>query len=352
MSYTPVQIRSRNQSMECFKILASILVVFLHVPFPGKLGLSVTLLAGDFVVPVFFAISGYFNYGADVKTLARRLKHLLKLYALVILLTLLYGLISTELVGGSSVVFLKQFLPDLQELGVWLFFHKDPRNAQLWYLTVLCLFYLVLRIYTQFFGEKPVDYRPLYLTAVGFSIVSLLLICIPHITGAELPYILVNNAYTALPMFTLGIFLHQYQDAIRENFRPTAKKLIILWILGQLLVRLSHHAGLGNLPFGNQLKTVALMLLLIYYPTVTSGSGLIAGGIGKFGAWSTYIYVLHILVLRAYQTFLQPALHIALGHGEAFLAPIFVAGISFVIAVLFERAEYLVKLMQNKRRKR
>lgn len=348
MPNAPALTRQRNQSMECFKMVASLFVVFLHVPFPGKLGQSVSLLAGDFAVPVFFAISGYFNYGADAQTLSRRLKHLLKLYALVIVVTFFYGILSTELLGGSSVVFFKQFLPDLQEIGVWLFFQKDPRNAQLWYLTVLCLFYLVLQIYTRFFGSNPVDYRPLYLTAAAFCVASLLLICIPHITGEELPYILVNNAYTALPMFTLGLFLHQYQDAIRENFSPTAKKLVGLLILGQLLVRLTHHAGLGNLPFGNQLKTVALMLLMIYYPTLTTRQGHLARWIGKFGAWSTYIYILHILVLRGYQSFLQPVLLPVLAGAEPFLAPLFVAGISFVLAVVFELAERGLKSRKAK----
>lgn len=32
----PANARVRNQAMECFKMVAAIFVVFLHVPFPGK----------------------------------------------------------------------------------------------------------------------------------------------------------------------------------------------------------------------------------------------------------------------------------------------------------------------------
>lgn len=60
MTTASVTVRQRNQAMECFKMIAAVLVVILHVPFPGKWGGIVTCLA-NFAVPVFFAITGYFN---------------------------------------------------------------------------------------------------------------------------------------------------------------------------------------------------------------------------------------------------------------------------------------------------
>ena len=74
----PPSTQVRNQSMECFKMVASIVVLFLHVSVPGKTQSLLQLLAND-AVALFFAITGYFNFGADQKTLARRLKHLLRL---------------------------------------------------------------------------------------------------------------------------------------------------------------------------------------------------------------------------------------------------------------------------------
>ena len=69
----------RNQSMECFKLVAALLVILIHAPFPGKVG-NLIAAAGDVAVPMFFVISGYFTFGADQQTLKRRLKHLLRLY--------------------------------------------------------------------------------------------------------------------------------------------------------------------------------------------------------------------------------------------------------------------------------
>lgn len=38
MTTASVTVRQRNQAMECFKMIAAVLVVILHVPFPGKWG--------------------------------------------------------------------------------------------------------------------------------------------------------------------------------------------------------------------------------------------------------------------------------------------------------------------------
>lgn len=62
---TPVTMKlQRNQTLECCRILAAVFVVFLHVPFPGTVGKTVNCLA-RFAVPLFFAISGWFSYGAE-----------------------------------------------------------------------------------------------------------------------------------------------------------------------------------------------------------------------------------------------------------------------------------------------
>lgn len=125
---------ARNQSMECCKMIAAILVVFLHVEFPGTIDGFVKCFS-CFAVPMFFAISGYFNYGANQKQLSRRLKHLLQLYLIAILANLVWGCFATEYNGGSTIAFLRTYLPDLGEWAKWLFFQLDPRMGQLWYLT-------------------------------------------------------------------------------------------------------------------------------------------------------------------------------------------------------------------------
>ena len=76
-----------------------------------------------------------------------------------------FGIITTELTGGSSVAFLITYFPKWEEIMNWLILQQDPRNGQLWYLTSACLCYLILYLYVRFFGDKPVNYRPLYYAA-------------------------------------------------------------------------------------------------------------------------------------------------------------------------------------------
>lgn len=339
--------RPRNQSMECFKIIAAILVVFLHVPFPGKLGEFIMSVANNFAVPVFFAITGYFNYGADQTTLSRRLKHLLRLYLLTIAVTIAYGVITTELAGGSTIAWLHSFWPNPSEWALWVTLHQDPRNGQLWYLTASCVCYLILRLYVTFFEGRTINYRPLYCVAAILAGLYLVLMSFSYIVGTDVPFqMLMNGYFVGLPMFTLGIFLHQYQDIIQKNFRLNAGKLILLIVMGQLFLWLQSAGGMQCLPFGIYMKTIGLTLLLIYYPVVTTKAGVFAKAIGKFGAWSTYIYIFHIRVLCCYVDFLQAPVTSMLSGStelEENLRPLIVTGLTFLVAVLFERGEWLCK---------
>ena len=52
MSAPLTSVPSRNHSMECFKMIAAIVVVLLHQPFPGQLG-TVVSVVGSIAVPMF-----------------------------------------------------------------------------------------------------------------------------------------------------------------------------------------------------------------------------------------------------------------------------------------------------------
>lgn len=51
--------RSRIQSLECFRLIASMLVVFIHCEGSGEFGSIMNCLA-RVAVPFFFIVSGYF----------------------------------------------------------------------------------------------------------------------------------------------------------------------------------------------------------------------------------------------------------------------------------------------------
>lgn len=351
MTTASVTVRQRNQAMECFKMIAAVLVVILHVPFPGKWGGIVTCLA-NFAVPVFFAITGYFNYGADCKTLTRRLKHLLKLYLVVIAASYFCGAVLTELQGGSTIAFLRTYTPDLEELVRWIVVHQDPRNGQLWYLTSACFCYLVLWLYVSFFGKSEVNYRPFYFGAFSLFAVFFALGTLGPIQGLHAPYLIYRNGYfKGLPMFALGIFLHEYQERIFENYQLTPRKLTVL-LLGGAALGLAQgltEVGTGDVHLGTLIQVPAIMMLLIGHPVLTKRSGFLKSCIGKFGAWSTWIYLMQIQVLLAYETLLQPSLVDCLGEKEEWWRPVFVVLLSFAVAMLFTWGEETLRKLGKRR---
>ena len=65
--------REKNAYVAELKLLCASFVVFIHVDFPGDLGLVMNYVS-RFAVPLFFIISGYYSYHAGVKTITKRLR--------------------------------------------------------------------------------------------------------------------------------------------------------------------------------------------------------------------------------------------------------------------------------------
>ena len=335
---------NRNQSMELAKLVASFFVVFIHVPFPGDFGILVDGL-GRYAVPMFFAISGYFNYQADSGKVWKRTRHLISLYVIAVVLHLLWGCIVTEAEGGSTVAYLIKAVPDPDEFTRWLIIQTDPFSGQLWYLNSAIVTYVVYWVYVRFYGETKVDYRPLYFAAFvlfaiyfGFCTVTV----VGH--GGEALLSSRNAWFTGIPMFTLGIFVREHQQQIFENFRLTAGKLWIMLIIGVLLVIQQWNAiGLPGMPFGTLFIIAALVLLLVSHPNVGGKSGFVQRLALKCGPWSTWIYILHLIVNSFYEHVCQPYASAVFTQREAWLHPLIVLGISFLAAIAAERIEFLIK---------
>lgn len=345
----PANARVRNQAMECFKIVAAIFVVFLHVSFPSSKAQGLMFVLANDAVALFFVITGYFNFGANHKTLVRRMKHILRLYLMAILFTIAVGIITAEITGNDSIAFL---LPRLEEIMNWLILQQDPRNGQLWYLTSACLCYLILYLYVRFFGDKPVNYRPLYYAAFSLFTVFLALGCLAAVVGMNVPYLLYRNGFfCGLPMFTLGIFLREYQDRILTNFNLTSGKLLALALAGFILGIMQYFTvGMGQAAMGTLLEIPALLLFMTYHPTVTKERGFLAACVGKFGAWSTYVYILHIQILSVYTRFCRPAMLTVFSESaEAWIQPFAVAALSLIAAIVFTWGEQLAKRLPRRK---
>lgn len=338
----------RNQSIEFCKFAAALIVVLLHITFPGKAS-DVIATIGKVPVPLFFTISGYFNWQCGRDEVLRKIRKLLRLWLLAWVFAVAVGVAATELNGGSTAAYLKTYLRlDAEEIARLLVLHQEPRNAQLWYLLSLVFCDLFLVLYLDFRRETVPDYRPLYTLGACQFAVFWLFGCIAAPAGMSVPYLVFFNGYCfGFSFFVFGIFLHEYQQQILRNLRLTPKKLLLLFAGGVGLSLLqSFTIGSGLLPLGGILEIPALMLLMIACP-LSPRTGLSRWFLRRCGRWSAYIYVFHVTLIGFYRKVLQAPLIARLGEPEAWLAPLICLALSIAAAALYDSASRLLRSMRS-----
>lgn len=340
-----------NQSMECFKLLAAIFVVFAHAPFPGDLGKCASCVARC-AVPGFFAISGFFSYQTESKKLRKRALHIFRLMLAGCAVKLFWDCLVIEQNGGSTIGYLRAMIPNVQELASWIVLNINPVSDHLWYLAAALECYLVLWAYARFFGEEPIRYEPLYLVGLGLFGVNLAAGVFAGAAGGSATLLLYRNAlFFGIPMFAMGLFLRQHWQRILENFHLTAGRLVLLAAAGIGLSLVEWYGiGLNDTNIGSVLAVIALMLLMIRHPRITdfrAGQKLAS----KFGFLSTAVYIVHPVVIEAYTAWLQPAVFARLGAKEPWVNPLIIAGLSLLISALWERLLHLTGLLFQKFRK-
>lgn len=336
----------RNQSMECVKLLASIFVVFNHIPLPGSIGSALYCLS-DFAVPMFFMICGYFNYQADTRAITRRMLHILKLLLIATMLHLLWGCIATELDGGSTIAYLRAWIPDPDEVVKFFVLHMHPYAGHLWYLIASAATYLVFLLYTRFFEEKPVNYQPFYTLALCLFTVCFASEFFCPILGTQSPFECRNGWFLGIPMFAAGLFIREYQARIFRCFSLTTGKLLLL-IVGGMAFSLLQWRSFSNglLSLGTFVMVVALMLFLVSHPEVPVRSRAAKACISSFGTISTWVYLLHLLVILIYDDLLSNTFSETFGELAAWFGPLFVLLVSLLAAVFC----HLFLLMWKKRK--
>lgn len=323
---------ARNQSMECFKLIAATLVVFIHVKFPGDAGMLITALA-RVAVPVFFSISGYFSYQVRGVRLLKRMGNAVKLYAIAVLCALAVGCLLTISDGGYLRDYLWSYVPGTEHLASAMLLQESffPYSGFCWYLIGLGLCYLVLYLYTGFFDGKDTDYRPLYIVSAVLLVQCFLMGEMALAAEVVVPYQLYRNGvFVGMPMFVLGIFIRQYREHIMRSYRLTDGKLVGMILLGILMTLLQWKGtGVGELPPGAVVQAVGLMLLLSSHPDLK-----LPGLTKCFGTVSTVMYLIHYPLISVYEAWLLPLVPLSAGK-EAWLRPVLVAVMSVAVGLVW-----------------
>ena len=341
------RLAQRNQSMDVCKFLASLFVIFIHVPFPGRTGQWIACLA-RFAVPFFFMVSGYFNFGATNRQVLHRISHIGVLY--------LIGASFGEICSAGCVAFsegtvlnLSRAIPSGQQLLYLLVFHIPPRTGSLWYLAALVACYLVFAAYVRFFQKRPCCYRAFYRFCLILFFVFFLLDTLCPILDSSMILLLRNGWLLGLPLFGAGLFLRQYQEAVFQLHSFSDSRLCGMLGIGAVIsVVQCEFLPYGNIPIGTYFLVAAIFLLTASHPVLPPLPPALTGFLGKLSLW---VYLLHLPLLEIFQWFFQYPVMQRLGAREAWYTPWIIAGFSFLLALFFSTCEIFLRRYLLRRRR-
>ena len=145
------------------KLLASYMVVFIHVSFKGTAGIAVDAVA-RFAVPFFFVVSGFYSYHISLDKIRKRAKHI---FFLLVIATVCHTLCKTALMllthdyNGISVYFREYLRPEA--LARLLLLNMPVHLDYLWYLLAMLYVYYIFYMITNIVSAKEECYPSLYL---------------------------------------------------------------------------------------------------------------------------------------------------------------------------------------------
>lgn len=324
--------KERNQSMELCRLVAAVMVVFIHVNLHKPFD-EITDCLARFAVPFFFMLSGYFSYARDSRWIRKRLTAILKLniYAAIPYYLWQYYLVGWHVGLGR---FLRYIVFPRGAFIQWLLESTHPAAGHLWFLAAMVPCYLGLWLYTRFREGK--NYSQLYLVGLFLLSIQFVLSILLPANGIEIPFQTYRNGWLmGIPLFLMGMFLREYGEALTERFHLTTGKLVLLLAAGILLSILQWRSyGLTELYFGTIPELIGLMLLLAAHPVLPLG--FLGRLTPRLGMVSTVIYVVHQLVLAVYEKYMQAWVLELLYPWGPWAKPLLVAAISIAVGFLWE----------------
>jgi surface polysaccharide O-acyltransferase-like enzyme len=310
--------------------------VVIHVPFPGAFGNFVSCLS-RFAVPLFFAISGYFSFGTDGRRLTRQMGHIFRLNLLATALAIFCKYQQMSDWDAGVLLKLQQLMPDPEHTAKWLFLHINPFSGELWYLTAIFFCYVGVWAYVCFFQKEEKDYRLLYRVSLVLFLIRFLAGDLLRFAGVKIPfYIFRDGWFLGLPMFALGIFLRQNQDAILSRFPLTGCRFLLLSaVCFGLSFAQWEFMDMPELPLGTVAQVALLILFTAAHPKL-GRSGMAYRMVAKFSFLSTAMYILHYRFYGYYTERFQQPVQERLGASEAWLRPVLIIFVTLVVSILLQ----------------
>lgn len=269
----------RNAWLDLIKLIASFMVVFIHIDFYGIAGKAIDAIA-RFSVPLFFAVSGFFSLNASAKTIKRRI---IKLVALYLIATTIYHVENVINMGINDYIASAFGISDI--LG-FIFLNLPFSSEHLWFLLALIYVYLIWLLVIKFsLNEKML------------LIISVICLAIHLILGEGLTLfnisihrsVVRNFAFMGFPFFTLGYLANKRKEKLSKTKNEI---LILLIVVGCLESALSYiFFDYNEIYIGSICCLYALIVISIKLEKKSLGRIWVL-----LSKTSTDVYIFHILI--------------------------------------------------------
>lgn len=333
----------RYYGLDVLKAICAFLVVHIHLPFPGVIGLYFQPLC-RIAVPVFFMITGFFFQNTLTKqTLHTQLKKIALLLFIAVIANILFY---TFVYANGSIATAVSSLFSIQTFKNFILFNETASSGHLWYLAallyVLCIAFILHK--TNLLNRLSILIPLLLIIGLILGKYSILF------TGRQFPTMYSRNAYfTGFPFFYAGYFTAHHLSKLKQQL---SAPLLIIGIVFFSITSVLEEVFLTRYGIGGTgdifVSTIFLSLFVFLFFALGNLSLLqkdtVLSTIGR--QYSMWIYILHLMIsIYCYQFFYG----IGLGNVYAALSPIWVYAITLLLIFLVRvLITFLKKLLQTK----
>lgn len=297
----------RNSTINIFKAIACIGILFMHVKFPEPAGTGIRAL-GCFGVPFFFAVSGYYLFKKEEVTyevIGSKFKHIVEILLCSEVGYLFFSVIYHGLWNVSNrQVFLARYFKS-GWFDKFILINHEPVYPHLWFLYSLAIIYLVVLC---FFREKKTFRKmacvaPFLLMGIvifqEFSFLRILDNRLPLVGLSANLYWQQTFIFRGLSFFLLGFWFSEFDDQVKKYGFSTSLLIIFIVAMEILAFFEAYKFPVAQFYVGNILAIFGVMALCIKKTDIKCT---VLEFIGE--KLSLYIYITHIAVQKIINMFI------------------------------------------------
>lgn len=280
----------QNYFINYIKGISCILVVFIHIRFPGEFGQLVVALARAGVV-AFFVVSGYYLYRDDIVTIKNKLPGKIirtaKLMAMSLGIYLIWEcFIRMVGTGIDSVIYYLKKVFCISSFIWFTVFSYDPVVGPLWFLIALTGAYILFLVIFKCGKEPKWIWAAILLEA------HIIIMALSNLNSWDISQRFFRNVwFYGFPCTLIGYALHKYKDRIISH---TGKLLPCFGISMGMVLTLVERYLIGVLQIYNGTLIIVLCAFILAMKNPCKFQKNVLTTIGR--DYSKDIYIFHWMV--------------------------------------------------------